>query len=351
MTPVSPTIFTARSDGASGVNKENAMNRRDSMAALMAMGITPHAAHAQQKGRVYRIGYLSAPSRASVEGVVQSFLRALRELGWVEGQNLIIEYRWAEGKTERLPELAAELVQAKVELIVAPAGIAALAAKAATSSIPIVMIFPTDPVAQGLVASLSRPGGNVTGTATAHSTELYGKQLQLLNEIVPNASRIARLFDPAERNQAAEIKAVTSAAQSLNVSLQLVQTSGPEDFERAFVAMANEKAQALLVSHNAVLMVNRGRVAELALKYRLPTMCQTREIVDAGGLMAYSVNMSDFIPRSATYIDRILKGAKPGDLPVEQPTKFELVINLKTAKALGLNISKDVLLRADDVIR
>ena len=327
------------------------MNRRDSVAALMAMGIAPRAVRAQQKGRVYRIGYLSAPSRASVEGVVQAFLRALRELGWVEGQNLIIEYRWAEGKTERLPELAAELVQAKVELIVAPASIAALAAKGATSSIPVVMIFPTDPVALGLVASLSRPGGNVTGTATAHSTELYGKQLQILKEIVPNASRIARLFDPTERSQAAEIKAVDSAAQSLNVRLQHVSTSGPDDFEKAFAAMANEKAEALLVSHNAVLMVHRARVAELAVKYRLPTMCQTREVVDAGGLMAYSVNMSDFIGRSATYVDKILKGAKPGDLPVEQPTKFELVINLKTAKALGLTISKDMLLRADEVIR
>jgi putative tryptophan/tyrosine transport system substrate-binding protein len=327
------------------------MNRRDSVAALMAMGIAPTAAHAQPKGKVYRIGYLSAPTRASVEGVHQAFLRALRELGWVEGQNLIIEYRWAEGKIERLPELAAELVRLNVDLIVAPANTAAVAAKAATSSIPIVMIFPVDPVGLGLVASLSRPGGNVTGTASAHGAEIFGKQLQILKEIVPNATRIARLSNPAALTHAAEVKEVDSAAQYLRVRLQHVQARGPEEYDKAFAAMASEGSQALLVSNDTTFLVHAARIAELALKYRLPTMCRYREIVEAGGLMSYWVNMADFIGRSATYVDKILKGAKPGDMPVEQPTRFELVVNLKTAKALGLTISKDVLLRADEVIR
>ena len=326
------------------------MNRRDVVAALMAMGIASLAAHAQQKGKVYRIGYLSAPTRASVEGVLQAFLRALRALGWVEGQNLIIEYRWAEGNIERLPALAADLVQSGVDLIVAPAGTASMAAKAATSSIPIVMIFAADPVALGLVTSLSRPGGNVTGTAATLSSGIYGKQLQILKEIVPRASRIARLSNPASPAHVAEAKEVEIAAQALRVQIQQVQARGPEEFDKAFAAMAGERAEALMVSSDTTYLVNATRIAELALKYRLPTMCRYREIAEAGGLMSYWVNMADFVGRSATYVDRILKGAKPADLPVEQPNKFELVINLKTAKALGLTISNDVLLRADEVI-
>ena len=327
------------------------MNRRDSVAALMAMGIAPTAAHAQPKGKVYRIGYLSAPTRASVESVVQAFLGALRELGWVEGQNLAIEYRWAEGKIERLPELAAELVRLNVDLIVAPAGTAALAAKGATSSIPIVMIFPTDPVALGLVASLRRPGGNITGTAAAHGPEIYGKQLQILKEVVPHAVRVARLFDPATQAYAPEIREVQSAAQSLRIDLQQIEVHGPEEFDKAFATMAAKRTQALLVSRDSMFLVHKERFAELALKNRLPTMYSHREGVEAGGLMAYWVNMADFIGKSATYVDKILKGAKPADMPVEQPTKFELVINAKTAKALGLTLTKDVLLRADEVIR
>ena len=326
------------------------MNRRDSVAALAALGFAP-AAQAQQSGKVRRIGYLSAPTRASVEGVHQAFLRALRDLGWVDGQNLSIEYRWAEGKIERLPELAAELVRSNVDLIVAPANTAAVAAKGATSSIPIVMIFPVDPVALGLVASLSRPGGNVTGTSSAHSAEIFGKQLQILKEIVPNATRFARLSNPAALIHAAEIKELDSAANSLRLRLQHVPAGGPEDFDKAFAAMASGGIEALMLSNDTAFLVHATRLAELALKYRLPTMSRYREIVEAGGLLSYWVNMADFIGRAASYVDKILKGAKPGDLPVEQPTKFELVINLKTAKALGLNISKDVLLRADEVIR
>ncbi len=327
------------------------MNRRDTVIAMAGLGAMPWSAQAQQAGRVVRIGYLSAPTRAAVENAVQAFLQALRQLGWVEGQNLVIEYRWAEGKIERLPEMAADLVQRKVDLIVAPAGVAALAAKGATSSIPIVMIFPTDPVALGLVASLRRPGGNVTGTTASHSPEIYGKQLQMLKEMVPQATRVARLFDPTTQLYAAEAQAVQSAAQTLRIRLQSVPAHTPEDFEQAFAAMTAERAEALVVSPDTPFLVHKTRIAELALKHRLPTMYTFREHVQAGGLMAYSVNMADFIGRSAVYVDKILRGAKPADLPVEQPTMFELVINAKTAKALGLTIPKDLLLRADEVIQ
>jgi len=329
------------------------MNRRDSVLALLALGAAarPLAAAAQQAGKVYRIGYLSAPTRASVEQALQSFLRALRALGWVEGQNLIIEYRWAEGKIERLPDLAAELVHGKLDLIVAPAGSAALAAKNATSSIPIVMIFPSDPVEMGLVASLRSPGGIVKGTSSTPGPKIFGKQLQFLKEANPNTTRVAILRNPADSMNAAEAKGLEAAARSLGIRLQPVEARGPERFESAFAAMARERADALLVGRGSTFLVHRAAIAEYALKGRLPTMTSYRECVEAGGLMAYAVSMSDFIGRAATYVDRILKGAKPADLPVEQPTKFELVINLKTAKALGIAIPQSVLLRADEAIQ
>jgi putative ABC transport system substrate-binding protein len=311
----------------------------------------PLAAEAQQTGRVYRIGYLSAPTRASVENGLQAFLRALRELGWVEGQNLIIEYRWAEGKVERLPNLAAELVLLKVDLIVAPAGSAALAAKNATSSIPIVMIFPSDPVELGLVASLGRPGGNITGTTFTPGPAIFGKQLQILKEAIPRASRVAILWNPADSSFALQMREVEAAARSLDIHLQHLEARGPEGFDSAFVAMARERADALLVGGTSTFLAHRTRLAELAVKARLPTMCSFREIVEAGGLMAYAVNMTDFVGHAAVYVDKILKGAKPAALPVEQPTKFELVINLKTAKMLGIIIPQSLLLRADKVIQ
>ena len=310
-----------------------------------------HATEAQQAGRVYRIGYLSAPTRASVEQGLQAFLRTLRELGWIEGQNLVIEYRWADGNIERLPSLAAELVAQKVDLIVAPAGTAALAAKKATSSIPIVMIFPADPVGLGLVATVRRPGGNVTGTTSTPSPEIFGKQLQLLKEAVPRATRVAVLVNPLDLAFGSQMKEVETAAQAMGIRIQRVEAQGPEEFERAFAAMTRERAEALLVANDTTFLVNAARVAELALKSRLPTMNFYREMVAAGGFMAYAVNMAGFTPRAAQYVDKILKGAKPEDLPVEQPTKFELVINMKTAKALGIAVPPSVLARADDVIQ
>jgi putative tryptophan/tyrosine transport system substrate-binding protein len=330
------------------------MNRRNAglaLLALLAAGAAPVTVRAQQAGKVYRVGYLSAPNRESVERTLEAFLRALRELGWVEGQNLIIEYRWAEGKIERLPNLAGDLVQRKVDLIVAPAGSAALAAKNATSSIPIVMIFPSDPVEMGLVASLSHPGGNVTGTTYAPGSGIFGKQLQILKEAIPHASRVAILWNPADPGSALQKRAVEAAAKSLGVRLQHLEGRGPEEFDSAFAAMTRERAEALLFGGSSTFLVHRTRIADLAVKRRLPTMHNFREMVEAGGLMAYAINMTDFIGRAARYVDKILKGAKPADLPVEQPTKFELVINLKTAKALGLAIPQSLLTRADAVIQ
>lgn len=329
------------------------MNRRDAghalLRGLLAVGVSPFT-HAQQKGKVYRIGYLSAPSRKSVERALEAFLRALRELGWFEGQNLIIEYRWADGKVERLPELAAELVRSNLDLIVAPAASAALAAKNASSSIPIVMMFPNDPVASGLVTSLRNPGGNVTGTTFTPGLEIYGKQLQLLRESAPQASRMAILWNPVDAPAPLQLREVEGAARTLGARLQRVDARGPEEFDGAFAAMARERAEALIVANSTQFLVHSIRLAELALKGRLPTIFSYRENVEAGGLMAYAINMSDFIGRAAAYVDKILKGAKPAELAVEQPTKFELMINLKTAKALGLSIPQSVLARADAVI-
>ena len=328
------------------------MNRRNAglaLLALLAAGAAPVSVRAQQAG-VYRVGYLSTPTRESVERGLDAFLRKLRELGWVEGQNLVIEYRWAEGNVERLPDLAAELVRRKVDVIVAPAGSAALAAKNATSSIPIVMIFPSDPVEMGLVASLRRPGGNITGTTFTPGPEIFGRQLQILKETIPRASRVAILSNPADPSFALQVREVEAAARTLHMRLQHVEARGPEQFDSAFAAMARERADALLVNGTSTFLAHRVRLAELAVKNRLPTMYSFRESVEAGGLMAYAVNMAAFVERAAVYVDKFLKGAKPADLPVEQPTKFELVINLKTAKTLGLTIPPSLLLRADRII-
>jgi putative tryptophan/tyrosine transport system substrate-binding protein len=327
------------------------MDRRTFVVSVVS-GIlaAPLAAEAQQAGKVYRVGHLSTPTRESVERGLGAFLRKLRELGWVEGQNLIIEYRWAEGDVERLPDLAADLVRRKVDVIVAPAGSAALAAKNATSSIPIVMIFPSDPVETGLVASLSRPGGNITGTTFTAGPEIFGKQLQILKEAIPNASRVAILANPADSSFALQVRDVEATARSLHIRIQNVEARGPEEIESAFAAMARERAEALLVTGSSTFLAHRVRLAELAIKGRLPTMLSFRESVEAGGLMAYAVNMADFVGRAAVYVDKILKGAKPADLPIEQPTRFELVINLKTANALGIAIPQSLLLRANDVI-
>jgi putative ABC transport system substrate-binding protein len=327
------------------------MDRRRFLIASAVSAIAP-AAMAQQPGKVYRVGYLSTPTRDSVQRALEAFLRKLRELGWIEGQNLIIEYRWAEGDVQRLPSLAAELVRRNVDLIVAPAASAALAAKNTTSTIPIVMMFPSDPVELGLVASLNRPSGNVTGTTYAPGSGLLAKQLELLKEAVPRATRVAVLANPVDPTYTPQMQAsLQAAAQTLRIRLQRVEARGPDEFETAFASMTHERADALIGSGSSTYLVHRTKLAELAIKARLATMYGYREMVEGGALLAYGVNMADFIGRAAAYVDKILRGAKPADLPVEQPATFELVINLRTAKALGLTIPQALLLRADEVIQ
>ena len=313
---------------------------------------TIHLAQAQQPGKVWRIGYMSVPSRQSAEDLIQIFLEALREHGWVERQNLLIEWRWAEGKLDRLPDFAAELVRLNVDLIVAPQTVSALAAKNATRTVPIVFMFPWDPVAEGLVASLARPGGNATGLTLIPTLGILGKQLELLKETVPKASRVAVLRNAASAAvQAPSLSEVERAARSLGVQLQVLGVQGPEDFDRAFEAMTRERANALFVLPDSMLWLHRQRLAHLAATHHLPSMHSYEEHVQSGGLMAYGVNLGWHMRRAAFYIDRILKGTKPADLPVEQPTKFEFAINLKTAKQIGLTIPPNVLYRADKLIK
>jgi putative ABC transport system substrate-binding protein len=319
----------------------------------------PLAADAQQAGKVYRIGFLSPSSRSDPERLASpfgerglaAFRQGLRDLGYVEGQNLTIEYRWAEGRFERLPDLAAELVRLKVDVIVSVVTQASLAAKNATRTIPIVLVAAGDPLGSGLVANLARPGGNVTGPSSMYG-DLAGKQLELLKESVPKVSRVAVLWNPANAVwQAQMLRQTEIAARALGLQVQLLEARGPDELEGAFAAMTRERASALLVQVDVIFALHARRIADLAAKRRVPAMYGSREHVEAGGLMSYAPNVPDLFRRAATYVDKILKGAKPADLPVEQPTKFELVINLKTAKTLGLTIPPSLLGRADEVIQ
>jgi putative ABC transport system substrate-binding protein len=281
------------------------------------------------------------------------FRQGLRDLGYVEGSNVAIEFRDAEGKLERLPALAAELAALKVDVIVVGGTVAAVAAKQATKTVPIVFVSAIDPVTDGLVTSLARPGGNVTGLSTL-APELIGKRLEQLKQAVPGVSQVAVLWQPGalgERTERDMLKETEFAAQALRVRLHFVAVRGPDDFDSAFSDMTKARAGALTVLGTTTLINERRRLVDLAAKNRLPAVYGLREYVDAGGLMCYGPNNADMFRRAATYVDKILKGAKPGDLPVEQPTKFELVINLKAAKALGITIPQSVLARADEVIQ
>jgi putative ABC transport system substrate-binding protein len=312
----------------------------------------PLAAEAQQAVKIARIGFLTPNMAASPPHVREAFLQGLRDLGYVEGRNVVIEYRDAEGKSERFPALAAELVALKVDVIVAPGTPAALAAKQATRTLPIVFPIAGDPVTSGLVTSLARPGGNVTGLSIL-DPDLVGKCLEQLKQAVPGVSGVAVLWQPGglgERTDKDMLKGAEVAARALGVRLQFVEARGPADFDRAFSEMTRARAGALTVLPSTMFLHERRRLVDLAARNRLPAVYPWREAVDAGGLMAYGANIADLFRRAATYVDKILKGAKPADLPVEQPTKFELVINLKTAKALGLTIPQSVLGRADQVI-
>ncbi len=327
------------------------MDRRTFLGAL-ASGVlaAPLAVEAQQAGKVPRIGFLSVTSPSDRPPLLDAFRQGLRELGWVEGQNIVIDYRYAEDQVDRLPGLAAELVRLKVDLIVSWGTQGVTAAKNATETIPIVMIAVRDPVGTGLIASLVRPGGNVTGVSGYAGLEIVAKQLGLLKETIPKIRRVAILSNPANAYHQLAIREVNVAARSLGVQLQLLEARGPNEFDGAFAAMAKERVGALLVLSDAMLNSHRVRLADLAARSRLPAAYGVRESVEAGGLMSYGPSFLDLFRRAATYVDKILKGARPGDLPVEQPTKFELVINLKTAKALGLTIPPSLLQRADQVI-
>jgi putative ABC transport system substrate-binding protein len=328
------------------------VDRRAFIGALTGGLGAPLAGEAQQAGkRVPRVGLLAPGSGSDplAQPYVEVFRQGLRELGYVEDQSIVIAYRWAEGKYERLPDLAAELARLKVDVIVAVGTVGAQAAKQATQTIPIVMTNVDDPVATGLVVSVARPGGNITGLSI-NSHELVGKQLGLLREVVPKVSRVAVLWNPANLANAPQLREAEVAAGALGVRLLPLAVQSPGDIDRAFAAMREDRVGALLVLLDSMLLVQRDRIADLAAKNRLPAAYGLRWHAEAGGLMAYGANLLDMVRRAVSYVDRILKGAKPADLPIEQPTKFELVINLKTAKALGLTIPPSLLQRADQVI-
>ena len=310
----------------------------------------PLDAQAQQSAKIARIGLLSLSSPSDVALWHQAFRQGLADLGWVEGKNIKIEYRYAEGRIERLPDLAADLVRLKLDIIVTALNTDALAAKKATKTIPIVMASPADPVATGLVESLARPGGNITGL-TSIVPELAGKRLEMLKEIVPKLSRVAVLWNPQGRISTLSWKAIQLPARELGVQLHSLEVRSPNDLDKAVADAARARAGALAIMPDPVFVTNLKQIADLAAKSRLPSIYNLSEFVGAGGLVSYGPDQSDLFRRAATYVDKILKGAKPGELPVEQPTKFELVVNLETAKALGITIPQSLLVRADQVIQ
>jgi putative ABC transport system substrate-binding protein len=307
-------------------------------------------AQAQQGEKISRLGFQSAASPAALSARLDAFRQGLRELGYVEGKNIVIEYRYAEGKLDRLKDFAAEFVRLKVDVIVTAAPSSTRAAKSVTSTIPILMAFDNDPVANGFVASLARPGGNITGLSTL-SPEISGKQLELLKEVVPRLSHVAVLRTSTAPGYYATVKEMELAAGALKVKLQHLDVLSPKDFETTFREARKGRADAVLVLASPILESHRTQVADLAAKNRLPAIYWSTEFVEAGGLMSYGANIPDLYRRAATYVDKILKGRKPIDLPVEQPMKFEFIVNLQVAKKIGLTVPPNVLVRADRVIR
>ena len=308
------------------------------------------SAHAQQPTKIPRIGLLFTATPSAAAARIEAFRQGLRELGYVEGKNILIEQRYAEGQLNHMNELAAELVRLKVDVIVTIGPAATRPAKEATTAIPIVMGVDDDPVGNGFVASLARPGGNITGLASL-APEIGGKQLELLKEIVPRLSRVAVLGTSTQPGNAQSLREAEVAAQALVVKLQYLDVLSPKDIEPVFRTASNGRAEAVLVVRASVFFSHRKQIVDLAAKRQLPAMYYTTEYVEEGGLMTYGVSITDLFRRAATYVDKILKGARPAELPIEQPTKFELVINLKTAKRIGLTISPNVLARADRVIK
>ena len=330
------------------------MNRRDTVYALLALGAAPFASDAQQQAQIRRIGVLVAQSRSTPSNpnvYVDAFVRGMRDLGYIEGKNLVIEWRFADAKYERLPALASELVKANVEVIVASGGTpATLAVQRATSTIPIVFLSVGDPVRMGIVASLARPGGNITGLSNV-TTDVGEKGVELLKILIPTLSHAAVLVNPDNPVLPPQLKNIQRGAQQLGVAILPIYAGTTEDIGRGFVTMMREHAQAVIILADSFLLRQRFQIAQLAIKNRLPSMSQTREEALAGDLMSYGANLPDIFRRGAVYVDKILKGAKPADMPVDQPTKLELVVNLKTAKTLGLTMPQSVMARADEVIQ
>jgi len=327
------------------------MNRRAFLVAAGSVWLLPRLADGQSPSKVYRIGWLgSPPTTPDVRPIWGRFGDRLRELGYVEGQNLIFEFRATEGQEERFPALAAELVALKVDLIVAPGTAAARAAKAATATIPIVTIVASDHVGQGLVASLARPGGNLTGTSSG-SKDIAAKELELLKELVPSLTRVAVLWSSTTPVHVAALKEVEGAAKTLRLQIRTFDVTTLAALEQSFKVIPGQRGEALMPIDGPFMFVHRRRIAEFAARNRMPTVCSNRAFPEAGALMSYGASFADLYYRAATYVDKILKGAKPADLPVEEPTKFELVINVATAKTLGLTVPPSLLRRADEVIQ
>src|SRR5215468_383069 len=320
------------------------------LVAVALLALTFHA-EAQQPKKVPRIGYVSGSGPVTSDPRFDALRQGLRDLGYIEGKNILLEYRYAEGRQDPIPSLVAELVQLEVDVLVSPSLPAIRAAKQATKTIPIVMVFNADPVETGIVDSLARPGGNVTGL-TRLTRELGGKRLELLKDVVPRISRVGVLWDADEASAAIGFKEYQTAARALKIQLQSMEVRGPKpDLEGAFRDAAKEHASAIIAIRNGLLLLHRERIGDLAIKNRMPSMYEVSDFVQAGGLMSYAANDADQFRRAAYYVDKILKGAKPADLPVEQPTKFEFVINLKTAKLIGLTIPVDLLAKGNKVIK
>jgi len=325
------------------------MDRRTFVGAVAGgLVVARSVAEAQPAAKVYRIGFLAAATMESTAPLLRALTEGLRDLGYVDGRNIAFEHRYAEGRLERMPDLAAELVRLRVDVIVAGTNPAVAAAKRATATIPIVMASTGDPVGAGFIASLARPGGNITGVTLDANPEIYGKNLGLLTEMVPKLSRVGVL---RQEQSGSGFAAIEATARKLNVALDVVDIHGPDDIAGAFAAVAGKQVGAITFVGGAVLFQRRRQIAELALKHRLPGIHLLKEYAEAGLLMSNGPNLLDIFRRAASYVAKILRGANPADLPVEQPTKFDLVINLKTAKALGLTIPQSVLLRADEVIQ
>ena len=328
------------------------MNNRRKLLVALGTGLlaAPLATSAQPTGKVYRIGFIATAPRNEIEHLIKALDEGLRELGYVEGRNVVFERRFADGKQERLAALAVELVQSKVDIIVSGSNPVIAAIRQATATIPVVMGVSRDPVGSGFIASLARPGGNITGLANDPAPEIMGKNLELLKEAVPRVSRVAFLWNPVPPGAAIYKNVVESAAANLGMTFQSVEVKGENEFEGAFAAMVRERANGLLVASDPIFYGSRTRLVLLAARHRLPAVYVQREFAEVGGLMSYGGNLAYQFRRAAVYVDKILKGAKPADLPVEQPTQFDLVVNMRTAKDLGIKIPNSVLALATKVI-